>query len=385
MSAWAAIALPAIAALLLAAAPGLGWLHRAAAALTLLATLAMAWEPPPPGLLAATPLARALAPQLALLVLLLPPGRAALTQAMLAAAMLALLAGPWPLLLGGLVAAAWLWTHAAAAPREPAAEQQPRAAAAMLPAAGGALALSGIALLHAGVPPLGTLLLVLGLGALAGLAPWHAGPARAGAAHAGLALLLPLPAMLGLARLDLAGLAGAALAGMGLLSVALAAAALWRARTPQALLGGAGLLHLGLAALALGLGEPGRPAAGLLLAGLPLVLGAAMLAPRGPSLAVALGAAALLPPLLPFAGLAALLAAVARAEPWLLALLLPGLVAGMLALARAAQSALRAGGPVSLPALLLLGLSLAGGLAMPAGIGALLQAAPPPAAAPVAP
>lgn len=274
----------------------------------------------------------------------------------------------------------------------------------LLCGAGLALALLGVALLRqelAAVPApglsnLGFLLVLLGHGALAGLAPLNAWLPRAVAvspppAAALVAGLLPTAALHAVLRAAASAGPGtgvlppaALLVAFGLLTAALAAVAAWRLPPAGAAAkglpgwGGAGLA--GLAAVGFGLGGAAGNGAGvLLLLGLPFCVGAAVLgaATGGPVAALGRVSLAGMPPFVPFAAVVLLFSAVA-ALPAALALplgaaLLAATVAQLGAAGRnggGAAVASRAAGPgatllVAGPAWALLGLALALGVALP--------------------
>lgn len=275
--------------------------------------------------------------------------------------------------------------------------------------AGLAMALLGAALLgvrgaggSAGLPLLGFVLLLLGYGALAGLAPMHAWLPRTvavapPAVAAALAGLLPPAALFALLRA--AAVVGpgaeplppaALLVAAGSATALLAALSVWR-RPGGALAKeapGWGVVgSAGLAAVGFGLaGAAGNLAGALLLLGLPFCVGAAVFgAAAGASTAAAavLGRVSLaaLPPFAPFAGLASLFSAVAAlpahfALPLGAALLLA--VAGQLralsafpATAEAGRGGLLAAGP----AWVSVGLALALGAALPGPVAAVLAEA----------
>lgn len=202
--------------------------------------------------------------------------------------------------------------------------------------AGLSLALLGVALLHGGATPpstlanLGFVLVLVGHGALAGLAPLGAWLPRAAAVAAPpvvalVAGLLPPAALHAILRaMEKAGPASgvlpasALLLAVGLATAGLAAAAAWRlpARAAARSAPGRGAAALaGLAAVGFGLGGAAGVSAGILLMlGLPFCVGAAALggAAGGPVLA-ALGRLSLagMPPFVPFVALLTLFSAVA--------------------------------------------------------------------------
>jgi hydrogenase-4 component F len=275
----------------------------------------------------------------------------------------------------------------------------------LLCGAGLALALLGVALLGArgaagpsgGLPGLGFVLLLLGYGALAGLAPMHAWLPRAVAAAsppvaAALAGLLAPAALHGILRA--APAVGPASSGVlppaallvpvGLATALLAAAAAWRGRPARAAAGeapGWGAVGLaGLAAVGFGLGGAAGTLAGvLLLLGLPFSVGAAVFgAAAGGPVAAALGRVSLagMPPFAPFAGLALLFSAVA-ALPAAAALPLgAALLAAVAARLRALSAPRVAAAPGGLlmagPAWLSLACALALGAALPEPVAAAL-------------
>jgi hydrogenase-4 component F len=275
--------------------------------------------------------------------------------------------------------------------------------------AGLALALLGVALLHArpagapGVPGLGLVLVMLGYGALAGLAPLHAWLPRATAVStppvaAVLAGLLPPAALHALLRAAAAApVSGvlppaALLAALGLATALLAGFAAWRraGAAPGEVPGWSGAGLAGFAAVGFGLGGAAGALAGvLLLLGLPFCVGAAVLGAAAGGPVAALGRVSLagMPPFAPFVALVLLFSA-AAALPAELAL---PLGAALLAAAGAqlgaaaalgrggALAARAAGAPAGLfvlgPPWLLLCFALVLGAALPESVAAALAEA----------
>jgi hydrogenase-4 component F len=264
-----------------------------------------------------------------------------------------------------------------------------------------------------GLLDLGVLCQILGLGALAGLAPLGAPRAAEEAASPPVAALLsgvlPVVALHGALRAKALAIAaqptGAVpaivLGTLGLAALLLAALALWRRRAaprtvpPGRLLAWAGLAQTGAAAFAFGLGGAAANRAGLLLLlGQALVrsglhLRAAGRPRRGdprrpPDAAWTAGLVLLagLPPGVLFAGQLALMAETAGRAPWLLPALGGGIALAMAALLagalRPAPPGTGAAAPDdragALPVLHLLAASLLG-VAMPAGVARFLDAA----------
>ncbi len=285
----------------------------------------------------------------------------------------------------------------------------------LLCGAGLALALLGVVLsaqggrapgASSGLSALGFALLLVGYGALAGLAPMHAWVPRAVAVSpppvaAVVAGLLPPAALHALVRAAAAASAGAApsgglprpaafLAAVGLATTLVAAFAAWRGRRTGAAVGWGVVGLLGLAAVGFGLGGAAGSLAGvLLLLGLPFCVGAAVLGAAAGGPVAALGRVSLagMPPFAPFVGLVLLFSAVA-ALPAAVALPLGSAVllaaAAQLGTAagpgRGGASAGRragsSGGPlVSVPPWVLLGLALALGAALPEPVAAVLAEA----------
>ncbi len=209
----------------------------------------------------------------------------------------------------------------------------------LLCGAGLALALLGVALLRVrggaaplGLPGLGFMLLLLGYGALAGLAPMHAWLPRTmaaasppvAAALAGLLLPAALHALLRSAAAAAAAVGPVSgvlspatlLVSVGAATALLAALGAWRRPRVAGELPGWGASGLaGLAAVGFGLGGAAGTLAGvLLLVGLPFCVGAAVLgAAAGSPVLAALGRVSLagMPPFAPFAALALVFSAAA--------------------------------------------------------------------------
>ncbi len=289
----------------------------------------------------------------------------------------------------------------------------------LLCGAGLALALLGVALLGArgaaapssGLPGLGFVLLLLGYGALAGLAPMHGwlpravavSPPPVAAALAGLLVPAALHALLRAAVAVGPAASGvlppaALMAAVGLGTALVAALAAWRRPggvvLARELPGWSAAGLAGLAAVGFGLGGAAGTLAGvLLLLGLPFCVGAAVLgAAAGGPVVAALGRVSLagMPPFAPFVALASLFSAVAALPA---GLALP-LGAAVLAAAAAQLGAVgrslggahppaprtaaadRGGGPlVAGPAWLLLGFALALGAALLEPVAAALAEA----------
>ena len=274
---------------------------------------------------------------------------------------------------------------------------------------------------EAGLLNLAFVFLLVGFGTKAGLAPLHSwlpdahaeGPTPIAAVLSGLLLNA---AMLGILRgkAIVAGNAEAIppgwyLLGAGVLTLLLAAFSLWRRRDAKRLLGWSSIEHMGLAAFAFGLGGPAGNMAGLLhLWGHSLLKSAAFFAvgraaqlrgsqamaaitglcashpALGWGLAGAMAGLAGLPPFALFASELLMAAAAGRTAPWLLAVLLPGLLVAGLAILAAMQrlcfgagdEAGRAGAPAGWPVLaplwanLVLAILIA--LALPAPLTAML-------------
>lgn len=279
--------------------------------------------------------------------------------------------------------------------------------------AGLALALLGVAMaggVRGGAPAtglsaLGFVLLLLGYGALAGLAPLNdwlprsvaSAPPPVAAAVAG---LLPPAALHALVRAMAAGPEGgplppaALLAGVGAATALAAARAAWR-RPGAGAKGAVGWCVAGLmgfAAVGFGLGGAAGGLAGvLLLVGAPFCTGAALLGPGGRAGALGRAALAGMPPFAPFVALALLLSAVAALRPGLAlplgAVVLAATAAQLGAAGRPWRGAGSPGGGsadrglarlllVSGPPWVLLGLALALGAALPERVaGALAEAA----------
>jgi hydrogenase-4 component F len=280
----------------------------------------------------------------------------------------------------------------------------------LLCGAGLALALLGIVLLRvrglAGLPPpglegLGFVLLLVGYGALAGLAPLHAwlpramavSPAPVAVMLAGLLLPAALHALFRFAASADAPAIGL-LAAVGMATALLAAAAAWRRAFPARALPGWGAAGLaGLAALGFGLGGGAGDLAGvLLLLALPFAVGAAVLGAEVGGPVGGLGRLALagMPPFAPFMALLLLFSTVAAlpaglALPLGLALLLAaaaqlGAAAGARgggggSAASGASGARRGGLLVAGPAWLLLASALALGALLPERVAAALAEA----------
>jgi hydrogenase-4 component F len=282
----------------------------------------------------------------------------------------------------------------------------------LLCGAGLALALLGVSLLHrgaagvpSGVPNLGFVLLLLGYGALAGLAPLNAWLPRAAAVAASpvaalVAGLLPPAALHALLRAaDAAGpMSGVLppatlLAAVGLATAALAATAAWRLPSGAAAKGlpGWGAAGLaGLAAVGFGLGGAAGTLAGvLLLLGLPFCVGAAVFgaAMGGPVAALGRLSLAGMPPFVPFVALVSLFSAVA-ALPAVVALPLGAALLAVAAaqlgavgrkgggaLAVASRAAGRGALLLAVPAWVLLGVALALGAALPEAVATALAGA----------
>ncbi|WP_027283229.1 proton-conducting transporter transmembrane domain-containing protein [Rubritepida flocculans] len=263
--------------------------------------------------------------------------------------------------------------------------------------------------------------LLVGFGTKAGLVPLHSwlpdahaeGPTPIAAVLSGLLLNAAMLAILrgqGIVAANGEALSpGGFLLAMGLASLLLAGVTLWRRRDAKRLLGWSSIEHMGLAAIAFGLGGPAGNAAGLLhLWGHALLKSAAFFAigraarlkgdqrmdaigglarshpPLGWGLVLAMAGLAGLPPFSLFVSEWWLAGAAARTAPWVLALLLPGLLVAGLALLHAMQRLClgpptpdAAPGPAGLSALLplwtnlLLALLIA--LALPAPLAALLR------------
>ncbi|WP_426959904.1 proton-conducting transporter membrane subunit [Muricoccus radiodurans] len=228
-------------------------------------------------------------------------------------------------------------------------------------------ALGGIAAAaDGGLLSLAFVLLLVGYGTKAGLAPLHSwlpdahaeGPTAISAVLSGLLLNVALHAVLRVAnvvgRNAAAVSPGPFLVALGLLSLLIAAFSLWRRRDARRLLGWSSIEHMGLAALAFGLGAP---VAGVLhMAGHSLIKGAAFFAVGAASilkggqevarigglagshpvlgwgLALALAGLAGLPPFPFFATEIGMALAAAGAAPWLLVPLAIGLVVAAAAL-----------------------------------------------------
>jgi hydrogenase-4 component F len=269
----------------------------------------------------------------------------------------------------------------------------------------------------AGLLNLAFVFLLVGFGTKAGLAPLHSwlpdahaeGPTPIAAVLSGLLLNA---AMLGILRgkAIVGGHAEAIppgwyLIGAGLLSLLLASLALWRRRDAKRLLGWSSIEHMGLAAFAFGLGGAAGNMAGLLhLWGHSLLKSAAFFAigraaqlrgsqamaaitglcathpALGWGLAGAMAGLAGLPPFALFASELLMAATAGRGAPWLLLILLPGLLLAGLGILAAMQRLCfgggRPGGPAGWPALgplwahLLLAIGVA--LALPAPLTAML-------------
>ncbi|MGI3777789.1 MAG: hypothetical protein ACRYGC_10910 [Janthinobacterium lividum] len=412
----------AVLAALLARRPAGRWVHVAASAVTLAATLALWGERPglgwlgDPVALGAAALAAAAALAGAVAGLPVPArlveddktaggGEARFAPAVALALLGSVLAG----LLADSAAGGWLGLAASvaiasAAPllRGPGGTADARALA--LPAAGAlAVALLGTMLLYAGgggrwgVPPgaasdpailaLGCVLLLAGFGLAAGLAPlhgWLGAAQEAAPRELGVLLCAPLPGLalvllLRVARVAVAsgaaGLLPSALLGAGLLSVALAGLSLWRGPA-----GGtvrlATLLHGGLAAAAFGMGGSGAVFAGLLhlavsgLARVAAVLAGGPAAPGGRgwlTLAVTLALAGV-PPLALFPGEFLVLTEMLARRPALAAVLLAGLAAGALGLLRRGLHGPAAGRLAQGAAWAALAAAMLLGLAMPSAV-----------------
>ena len=261
----------------------------------------------------------------------------------------------------------------------------------LLCGAGLALALLGIVLLRmrgvAGLPPpelsgLGFVLLLVGYGALAGLAPMNAWLPRAMAVSSpSVATLLAgllLPAALH-ALFRFAAPAGVPatglLAAVGLATALLAAWAAWRRPFLARALPGRGAAGLaGLAALGFGLGGAAGDLAGvLLLLALPFSVGAAVLgaAVGGPVAGLGRVSLAGMPPFAPFVALLLLFSTMAALPPgWALPLGAALLLAAAGQLGAAARAARDGGGRGR-------GALPASGAAAGAGRGGLLVSAPP--------
>lgn len=206
----------------------------------------------------------------------------------------------------------------------------------LLCGAGSALALLGVVVLRGvaaegppGLANLGFVLLLLGFGAFAGLAPlggWlprvaAVAPPPVVALVAGLLPPAALHALLRAAEAVGPGAGalppGALLVSVGLATAGLAAVGAWRSSSRPAVKGlpgrgGAGLV--GLAAVGFGIGgAAGALAGALLLLGLPFCVGAAALGARVGGSVAALGHLSLagMPPFAPFAALVSLFSAVA--------------------------------------------------------------------------
>jgi hydrogenase-4 component F len=273
----------------------------------------------------------------------------------------------------------------------------------------------------AGLLNLAFVFLLVGFGTKAGLVPLHSwlpdahaeGPTPIAAVLSGLLLNA---AMLGILRgkAIVAGHAEAIppgwyLLGAGLLSLTLAALSLWRRRDAKRLLGWSSIEHMGLAAFAFGLGGPAGNMAGLLhLWGHSLLKSAAFFAigraaqlrgsqamtaitglcathpALGWGLAGAMAGLAGLPPFALFASELLMAAAAGRGAPWLLLLLLPGLLVAGLAILAAMQrlcfgprgetgrASASAGWPTLVPLWAHLFLAVVVALALPAPLTAML-------------
>ena len=274
----------------------------------------------------------------------------------------------------------------------------------------------------AGLLNLAFILLLVGYGTKAGLVPLHhwlpdahaEGPLPITAMLSGLLLTTAMHAVLR-AKAVVGGHPGVIAPGtfllvLGVATLLLAAFSLWRRRDARRLFAWSSIKHMGIAAIAFGLGGPAGNLAGLLhLLGHALIksalfigLGAAItlkgsqrvadiggLIASHPALGWGLGLAALgaagLPPFMLFASEFLLLTSAGRLAPWLLAPLLLGLLVGAAALVRATQrlclgpATPDAGPPpgvlVLAPLWALLIIALAGTLAMPAPLVAMLRAA----------
>lgn len=276
--------------------------------------------------------------------------------------------------------------------------------------AGLALALFGLVLLRArgaagaapGLSGLGFVLLLVGYGALAGLAPLNAWFPRAvgasappvGAALAALLLPTALHALLRAAPATAGPVFGGVtpallLAAVGLATALLAAAAAWRpGASARELPGWSGAGLAGIAAVGFGLGGAAGTLAGvLLLLAVPFCVGAAVLGAAAGGPAAALGRTALagMPPFAPFVALTLLFSAVAALPAgWALPLgaaLLAATAAQLGAAGRrrgggtspaAGAAAGWSGLLVVVPPWLLLGLALALGAALPEPVAAVL-------------
>ncbi|MCC6717660.1 MAG: hypothetical protein IT555_07240 [Acetobacteraceae bacterium] len=224
---------------------------------------------------------------------------------------------------------------------------------------------------------LGFVLLLGGLAGGAGLAPLHGWMRAAGAGTPASAGLVPAFAAVALAVLlrargDVAGQDGALDPGLGLLALGMAslgwaAVAAWRG-------GGAGAalpLHAGLAAVAFGLGGTVADAAGLTLLSAAVLMVPLVRSGGGWGRAGLLAALALLPPFATFGAALALLGEAVRTLPWLAVPSAALAAVGAAGLARAAMRAWEGRRQsrslaAQVPALLVLGVALAAGLAPPA-------------------
>jgi hydrogenase-4 component F len=263
--------------------------------------------------------------------------------------------------------------------------------------------------------------LLVGFGTKAGLVPLHSwlpdahaeGPTPIAAVLSGLLLNAAMLAILrgqGIVEANAQAIApGGFLLAMGLASLLLAGVTLWRRRDAKRLFGWSSIEHMGLAAIAFGIGGPLGNAAGLLhLWGHSLLKSAAFFAvgraarlkgdqrmdaigglarshpPLGWGLVLAIAALAGLPPFSLFVSEWWLAGAAAREAPWVLALLLPGLLIAGLALLHAMQRLClgpptpdaapgAAGLATLLPLWMNLVLALVLALALPAPLAALLR------------
>ncbi len=283
----------------------------------------------------------------------------------------------------------------------------------LLCGAGLALALFGLVLLRvrgaAGAAPglsgLGFVLLLVGYGALAGLAPLHAWFPRAvavsappvGAVLAGLLLPTALHALLRAAPAPVGPAFGglpvaALLAAVGFATALLAAVSAWRpGASAKELPGWSGAGLAGLAAVGFGLGGAAGNLAGvLLLLAAPFCIGAAVLGAAAGGPVAALGRVSLagVPPFAPFVALALLFSTVAALPGgWALPLGAALLAAAAAQLGAAGRrrrggaplvgnaAAGRGGALVVVPPWLLLGLALALGWALPEPVAAVLAEA----------
>lgn len=239
------------------------------------------------------------------------------------------------------------------------------------------------------LPMLAFLLLLLGYGTFAALAPLHTWlPEAEAAASAPLAALLggamPAVALAAILRARALTATGWPLLVLGLTALLFGAFALWRQRDLRGGLACAGIAQTGAAAFAFGLGGAAATFAGILHLALLLLARTAALplcdaAPgrlRRLTLAAAIAALAFMPPFGLFTSVFLIVGATARQAPWLLPPLLIGLVVLAWALTARlvtllAVPAARDAGPPTLaalvPAWLSLGAVLLLGLAMPGG------------------